>query len=231
MTFERSFAGYRLLMETEEIVRPGQTRTARLQPLNVGVLFIVCVLMFASCGSKDAGSATNSAGTEAVGVGTSSSVSTTSVSPKCEPNGVDPSEASRLRWPPLKQGDDSSRVLVFQFLLRANSFAVDADGKFGTATEAAMQKLAPTTQNQTLETTVTPQMWLRLLSDCDVGSSPDRVKAFQSALQIPGYKQSVTGVLDDATQANLALSRIDSGSVATGVVNIADWLTLVGVGD
>jgi hypothetical protein len=104
------------------------------------------------------------------------------------------------------------------------------DGNFGPATQSALRTLQ-VRLNAPVTGKTSAVNWLALLSNCDVESSPNKVKAFQAALLIPGYPQTVSGVLDAVTVTNLTRSRVDSGSSATGVVSVADWLTLVGVGD
>jgi hypothetical protein len=73
--------------------------------------------------------------------------------------------------------------------------------------------------------------WLHLVGPCLPENNTEYVQALQFALRIPGYKQPITGELDQTTVDNLARSRTDSGAPAGGAATAADWLTLVGVGD
>jgi peptidoglycan hydrolase-like protein with peptidoglycan-binding domain len=199
-----------------------------------------CALIVGACGSeKDSSSSNPSASSSeaplpTVGapptVSTTGAASDTGVPTLCEALEKDPALTSRLRWPALKSGDNSDRVLVLQYLLVDARLNVEPDGRFGPGTESVLKNFQETRNApQTGETSAAN--WLALLSDCNVASSTSKVKAFQVALRIPGYQQKISGVLDASTKANLARSRADSGASATGDVGAGDWLTLVGVGD
>ena len=193
--------------------------------LLIGSLTLI-VLLGTSCGNGDSPAAS----TVAAETLTVDATSTTLAVSTCTSLGRNPEDNSRLRWPPLERGDASRRVLLLQYLLLDRKIALIADGQFGPATEAAVKEFQVSQGNA--ETGVmTSRDWQTLLSDCNVETGPDKVRALQAALQIPSYNQPITGVMDSTLTTNLDQSRTDSGSSSSGAPSIADWLTLVGVGD
>jgi peptidoglycan hydrolase-like protein with peptidoglycan-binding domain len=196
---------------------------------------MVCSVVVGSCSS---GKSSDTSPTDLQGGSTTSVVASSAAATEsslaatpCRPGvSTDPAEASRLRWPTLKRGTTSDRVLVMQHLLAAAKVIVSVDGKFGPATMGAVKRFQLSTDS-TQTGIVDASDWLHLVGLCLPENNAEYVEALQFALRIPGYKQPITGELDLTTVDNLARSRADSGAPAGGAATAADWLTLVGVGD
>ncbi|HEU4326269.1 MAG TPA: N-acetylmuramoyl-L-alanine amidase [Roseiflexaceae bacterium] len=129
-------------------------------------------------------------------------------------------------WPLVQRGDSGERVKTVQYLLRARSYTLTADGIFGSGTESAVKSFQ-TSRGLTADGIVGAQTWEGLVATVRRGDSGEAVRAVQSQLVSKGYSLSVDGAFGSGTESAVKSFQTSRGLSADGVVGPDTWSKLV----
>src|SRR5688500_18394589 len=98
-----------------------------------------------------------------------------------------------VEWPVKQLGDQDQGVRSLQHLLNLHGAALEPDGVFGEATQAAVKEFQ-TAHALTDDGVVVPATWQALVTDVGNGDSGEAVKAAQVQLYVRGTLPTVDGV-------------------------------------
>ncbi|MBU0490470.1 MAG: peptidoglycan-binding protein [Chloroflexi bacterium] len=133
-------------------------------------------------------------------------------------------------WPVMRYGDQGAVVFALQYLLRAEGYALSADGIFGPQTQAAVQSFQAT-KGLSVDGIVGPNTWTALVQGHTVktNSTGDAVRAAQHLLQyVYGYNSvAVDGIFGPKTQAAVTAFQTSRGLTADGIAGPQTWKALV----
>lgn len=130
--------------------------------------------------------------------------------------------------PVTKYGSEGAKVKLVQRALAAHGIEVDADGKFGPATKAAVIKFQKK-KNLGADGVVGPKTWSKLLPVLKSGSSGAMVKVLQTSLNDHGAKLKVDGKFGADTQKALKSFQSKNKLTSDGVAGPATWGRIAGV--
>jgi hypothetical protein len=130
-------------------------------------------------------------------------------------------------WPNVTYGQSGANVQAAQYLLRYHGASIDADGQFGDATQAAVEAFQ-TTNHLDVDGQIGPQTWSALITQVQLGSNGDAVRAAQVELNRYGYGLSVDGDFGSGTDSAARAFQSAHGLGVDGQVGPQTWQTLVG---
>jgi hypothetical protein len=143
---------------------------------------------------------------------------------------VVPTTKSVGDWPLVQYKDKGPEVVAVQYLLRAEGYALAADGTFGPQTTSAVKNFQQT-KGLTADGIVGPNTWKALVQGHTVkkGSSGDAVRAVQHLLvHKHGYSSiTVDGVFGSETDKAVHDLQNVYGLPADGIVGQNTWKALV----
>ena len=132
-------------------------------------------------------------------------------------------------WPIVQSPDKGLFVTAVQYLLRAEGYALTADGTFGPQTKLAVKSFQGT-KGLAVDGIVGPNTWQALIEDHTVkkGSSGDDVRAVQHLLKAKhGYSITVDGTFGSETDKAVRLLQEAYGLTVDGIVGKNTWKALV----
>jgi hypothetical protein len=133
-------------------------------------------------------------------------------------------------WPLVQYKDKGPEVVAIQYLLRAEGYALAADGTFGPQTTSAVKNFQQT-KGLAVDGIVGPNTWKALVQGHTVkkGSSGDAVRAVQYLLvHRHGYSSiTVDGVFGSGTDKAVHDLQNVYGLTADGIVGQNTWKALV----
>jgi hypothetical protein len=131
-----------------------------------------------------------------------------------------------LVWPIVRVGQSGERVKTVQYLLRARSYTLTADGIFGTGTETVVKNFQ-TAEALTVDGVVGAQTWERLIITTRRGDLGEAVKAVQSQLVSRGATLTIDGNFGAGTEAAVKSFQTSRGLTSDGIVGPKTWNALV----
>lgn len=132
-------------------------------------------------------------------------------------------------WPVYKFGDEGPEVVAIQYLLRAEGYALTADGNFGPQTQSAVKNFQGT-KGLAADGIVGSNTWQALVQGHTVkkGSSGDAVWAVQHLLAYKhGYSLTADGSFGNITDAAVRDLQKVYGLTVDGIVGKNTWKALV----
>ncbi|GAA4908895.1 GH25 family lysozyme [Streptomyces coeruleoprunus] len=129
-------------------------------------------------------------------------------------------------WPTVKAGHKGVDVATVQLLLTAQGHATDADGVFGTGTEAKV-KAFQKAKGLTADGIVGPATWTELVVTLKTGAKGPAVTALQRQLTDNGHALTADGVYGPGTEAKVKAFQKAKGLTADGIAGPATWAKLV----
>jgi peptidoglycan hydrolase-like protein with peptidoglycan-binding domain len=142
---------------------------------------------------------------------------------------VEPTAKPVENWPIVQYPDKGLFVTAVQYLLRAEGYALAADGTFGPQTKSAVKSFQGT-KGLAVDGIVGPNTWQALVQDHKVkkGSSGEAVWAVQYLLEHKhGYGLSADGSFGNITDAAVRDLQKVYGLTVDGVVGKKTWKALV----
>lgn len=131
-----------------------------------------------------------------------------------------------VEWPVKQLGDQDQAVRTLQHLFNFHGSALETDGVFGEATQAAVKQFQ-TAHALTDDGVVGPLTWPALVSDVANGDTGEAVKAAQVQLYVRGTLPAVDGVFGVRTDISVRRFQVFRGLEGTGVVDTNTWRTLL----
>lgn len=138
-----------------------------------------------------------------------------------------PAPEPEAEWPTLRNGSEGDAVKTAQRLLRHREVEVEADGKFGPATEKAIVDFQKG-QDLTADGVVGPQTWDKLIEVLRSGSSGEAVIALQEMLNANGVEVDVDGSFGPKTEEAVRSFQEEQHFVTDMVVGPITWRGLLG---
>ncbi|MGW2178203.1 peptidoglycan-binding protein [Streptomyces sp. NPDC001732] len=129
-------------------------------------------------------------------------------------------------FPVLRSGQRGSEVTTAQLLLAAKGHRLAADGDFGPATVAAVERFQ---QDAGLKAdgVIGEHTWRALAPKLSSGDRGKAVEAAQHRLAAHGHKGAADGVYGTGTAANVRAFQKKAGLPADGVVGTRTWAALL----
>ncbi|HVF84971.1 MAG TPA: peptidoglycan-binding protein [Abditibacteriaceae bacterium] len=137
-------------------------------------------------------------------------------------------EARQVRsWPNWAiEGDPHIQATrAFQYLLRARSYKIAADGVFGRQTESALKNFQ-SAHGLDAHGIVDSTVWKKIVIQVRRGSRGEAVRAMQVLLRSKGYPVRVDGVFGAATDKIVRRYQRANGLIGDGVVGRDTWCEL-----
>ncbi|OYO20806.1 peptidase [Enemella dayhoffiae] len=131
-------------------------------------------------------------------------------------------------YPVLREGAGGQRVRILQHLLSAHGIATSVDGSFGPGTERSVRTFQ-SRRGITVDGTVGPQTWSRILVVAREGNRGPAVKAIQETLNANGARLQVDGSFGPATKKAVISFQDAKNLDSDGVVGPNTWGALLGV--
>jgi len=135
----------------------------------------------------------------------------------------------KAEWDLYRIGDTGPVVFAIQYLLRAESYSLTADGIFGPVTRTAVLDFQ-TAHGLASDGIVGPNTWQALITGHEVanGSHGEDVRAVQYLLtNIYGYGLAVDGIFGPATRTAVLDFQTAHGLASDGIVGPKTWHALV----
>ncbi len=135
-------------------------------------------------------------------------------------------------WPLVKLGSQGHPVPTLQYLLRARTHEVTADGIFGPKTDSAVRAFQAG-KHLTVDGVAGPQTWSALIIEVSEGSRGDAVRGVQEEFQFrnlsgdPGQGLQVDGIFGPKTAAAVRAFQQAVQLTADGIVGPLTWRALV----
>jgi peptidoglycan hydrolase-like protein with peptidoglycan-binding domain len=142
-----------------------------------------------------------------------------------------PVPPNTVDWKPYAPGSTGAGVYALQYLLLAEGYTLDVDGKFGPKTEAAVKEFQ-TAKGILADGSVGPQTWATLVQGHTVqaGKTGEDVRAAQHLLnQAYGYGEvAVDGKFGAKTQTAVKDFQTKHGLAVDGSIGVNTWKALIG---
>lgn len=127
----------------------------------------------------------------------------------------------------VKTGQSGAKVTAIQLLLVDKGAKIQADGKFGPATKAAVVAFQKK-HGLNADGVVGPKTLKKLAPSTRSGAHGNDVKAVQTLLRNAGYKVAVDGSFGPKTVASVKAFQKKKGISADGVVGPITWGSMIG---
>ncbi|MBF4462821.1 MULTISPECIES: peptidoglycan-binding domain-containing protein [unclassified Rathayibacter] len=145
------------------------------------------------------------------------------------PAAITAASTTAAAWPVVAQGENSANVQTIQHLLNAAGQSVEADGAFGSATEAAVTAFQ-SARGLSADGIVGEQTWSALITTVSSGDTGEAVTALQVQLNKTGAGLTVDGEFGAATLSAVQNFQSAAGLTVDGVAGPQTWQSLVGSG-
>ncbi len=133
-----------------------------------------------------------------------------------------------VRWPIVRKGTRSQRVVTIQYLLQARGYRLGVDGVYGPATSRAVRNFQ-NSRGINPANHVGPQTWRKLIVRLNLGNRGPAVRAVQHAFRfVYGFRfQVVNGFFGHPLLNRVRFFQAHSNLPVSGTVGYHTWQTIV----